>query len=194
MLLRLCALALAALFSVVVVPLAAVADTPTPSPYPAGSSTITIRFTSNGQPTAIGFNQPFDRISADGVGCPIASSGDPVVLDRVSFVWPHGPGQGQLPECLKGPPTTLKVEFTTTLGPLNAEFQWTGPDVTYDLEVPSPTPSSTPSTAPTGTPAVLPSSGGKEDTPPTLWNFVVYVVLSLTLLAAGGLAIRASRR
>jgi hypothetical protein len=97
------------------------------------------------------------------------------------------------PECMKGPPSTLRFEFVPmdpvaflVLFPIAVEFVWSGSDITVEMEVPadipvigqapSPTPLasatpkplttlSTPTAAPTATPVQLPAAGGSLPAP-----------------------------
>ena len=119
------------------------ASTPSPTPYAGPTSTITVRFVRNGQPaTVFAFSK---IIKADGVTC-----GFPSIEGEISTFtvqWPLFATLGQPTECSKGPPTTLRFEFSGLA--LFSEALWTGTDITVDVEVPA-----------TVTPGVLPPTGG----------------------------------
>jgi hypothetical protein len=119
-------------------------QSPTPTPPPIPSSTITIRFVRSGQAVTIRLSQAINRILADGVQCGVGVLSVVVDSSGYSTSWPLQAATNQAVVCTKGPPTTLRFEFLSLdFGPLAAEFLWTGPDTTFDIEVPSATPVST---------------------------------------------------
>lgn len=137
--------------------------TPTPTPRPTstptpvpGSSTITIRFVRDGEPVTFTGNR--EAIVADGVLCQFPEPAAPYPFpSELNVPWPMGgaeQGLNQPAECTKGPPTTIRFEFSSEFGLLVAEFVWNGADITIEVEVPplaTPTPSA---------PVDLPPGGG----------------------------------
>jgi hypothetical protein len=146
------------------------APSPSPTPYPVGSSTITIRFVTDGKPLEIATSAPL--VLADGVFCPF-----PVIEPELRFsyalVWPaFAPNPGIPNGCTKGPPTSLRFEF----GALFTELVWTGTDVTVDIEVPAATQTAT------ATPGELPDTGmGSSGAGASYWQ-----LLAVGVLVAGG--------
>ena len=166
--LRVSLLAATATVSVVAVLLAAgrgsvSADGETPSPMPDARSTITIRFVRDGEQITIWTTMPFSKIEADGVLCNIGTTTMPVAVDHFTIPWPLGSG-GLAKECLKGPPTMVRIEFLPydpladrLFDAIGGEAEWTGEDTVVDLEVPLEVPGT--STSPT--PGDLPSAGAR---------------------------------
>jgi hypothetical protein len=152
---------------------------PSPTPYPAGSSTITIRFVSNGQPVDLFFLTWPGPFFADGVPClfPRIEGGG----TQFSIKWPLQAGGGQPVECSKGPPTSLTFEF----GNLVSEFEWLGGDVTVDLEVPAQTA--------TATPVELPDTGGRGSERPSSSVYAVAALLAALCTLAAAYAMKSGR-
>jgi hypothetical protein len=151
-------------------------DTPSPAPTPTPylpKSTITIRFVTGGEPTTAVVGTP--KIYADGVLCNFPTTGQPAESrSEVAFPWPPNPSPNFAPECTKGPPTQLRLDF----GSFAADLNWAGSDVTADVEVPASTPSTTPI-------PVLPKTGGPPDDrgSPMLWLLAVAMAVSIGALA-----------
>jgi hypothetical protein len=87
----------------------------------------------HGEPVTVWLSEPLGSIHADGVLCDVPITAEAVLVDGFTGVWPLGGGFPT--ECTKGPPTTLRYEFRASTT-LVAEFQWTGGNVAFDLEVP----------------------------------------------------------
>jgi hypothetical protein len=92
----------------------------------------------NGQPATITLGSPISALFADGVLCklPVALA-VPIQSSGYSTAWPLSAQPDQPFQCTKGPPTTLRFEFSSEFGRLISEFAWTGSNVTVDIELPA---------------------------------------------------------
>ena len=153
--------------------------TPTPSPTatPVPTSTITIRFVRNGEPVAV-YPLQLDVIFADEVACVGGRlDADSRGVGVFSISWPLDSGEL---ECTKGPPTTLRFEFLAGEGQsIDAEFLWTGGDITVDVEVP---PLATPT--PTATVEELPATGGPPSQEPLPLPVEEVLIVATFLMSA----------
>jgi hypothetical protein len=158
-------------------PTASQTPTPTPTATAVPTSTITIRFVRNGEP--VSFVGNLGHVLADGVSCQVAVTDAPIEIRPVIKVpWPLGDGDEQPPECMKGPPTTVRFEFGGEFGSLAGEVVWTGSDVTLDIEVP-------PLVAtPTATAGDLPPTGAAPGERSSTLPIVVALVIAALMIPA----------
>jgi hypothetical protein len=184
-------------------------STPTPSPFPQNN--IVVRFVEgpDAQPVDILLDGEITRLLADNVDCtPDHASGE-VSTSEYSLLWPLQ-GTGLPPECTKGPPTTLRFEFTNgrvfTPGPM-VEGTWTGSDleVLYETSGELASSTATPSASvvsgsPTPAPSIakLPAAGGTVEASPqnraTQVHFVLGLICLLLVIASAVAASNAIRR
>ena len=164
-------------------PSASPTPTPSASPTPYPQSTITIQFVQAGEPALVTLWQPISGLTADGVPCFLAIPAIVVTVGEYVTQWPLYPDAPQPPECSKGPPTTLRFEFTGDFGTIATEFIWSGGDETFSLEFPLVTPTSSPTPpglTPTATAASLPFLGasGSSQRGPSITALGALLVLA----------------
>ena len=129
------------------------ASTPSTTPFAEPTSTITIRFVQNGRPVAIHGNRL--RILANGIPCVFPEPAAPYEIGPIrTESWPLAASSEQPSECSKGPPTTVRFEFSSEFGLLTGEVTWAGADTILDIQVPGTGQAGPPS------PASLPTTGG----------------------------------
>ncbi len=125
-------------------------------------------------------------MSADGVGCPIFQPDVLSTVSQYSTAWPLVPIS--VPECKKGPPTLLWLEFhlSDPVGGeglrLSVEATWEGNDLVLDLIVPDRF-----VFAPAPNPDGLPSGGGPPAGGPTPAVILIIAGAALVVVAAAGL-------
>ena len=154
---------------------------PTSTPYP--QSTITVRFVNGGQLVTIGLAS--SARSADGVECPHFQLGTTTVaVGQVSIAWPVAE-LSKAPECRKGPPTLLRLEFllitpaADELLRLSVEANWEGNDLVLDLKIPDRF-----VFAPAPNPDGLPSGGGPPAGGPTRTVILIIAGAAMLVLSA----------
>jgi hypothetical protein len=94
------------------------------------TSAILIRFVRDGREVDVDMFEP--AIFADGVKCLFPRVPESSRRSTYSMGWPV---PGFAPECGKGPPTTIRFEFTSELGLLTVELVWSGQDVSRDIQL-----------------------------------------------------------
>ena len=150
-----------------------------------------MRFVNGGQPVSIGLVS-IER-SADGVECPpVQLSASTVPPGRASIAWPVAE-LSKAPECRKGPPTLLRLEFLLVTPAvdeflsLSVEANWEGNDLVLDLNI-----ADRFVFAPAPNPNGLPSGGGPPEGGST--PAVILSVMGAALLAVSAAAVIAQRR